>query len=295
MIIKTNKDKGLNGSARFLLTIMLSQHLIASDAITIDSIFKHNQGLRSITTLEFISSGGSRKYTSYPALIGIEDGDILVDSKTFSVNETLLYALDSKTDILLNANGSYRSLQYADSSGFSNKNSIDFSSLWLGVNYQFDTLLSEFKPAVNFQIPVFEKYNYQDSTKSSSLKAFSTKFSLKNYSDPLVSTFYISMLKNFEKNVGSKKIKYPDSYAIGFDLSLILNPKASINFNFAQRYQTELKENNVDVNPTTTLPTMGIGATYSINQNNSFTINSSVGSSSNSPDSILSFSLWHKF
>ena len=280
----------------FTLSILsISSYLIASDAITIDSIFKNNEGIRSITTLDFISSGGGRSYSVYPALIGVDDGAIMVDSKTFSLNETILYAVDSKTDIMFSANGAYKNLQYANSNGFSSENDIDFSSLWIGINYQFDSLLGEFKPSIDFQVPLFEKSSYQDKTKSSSLKAFSSRFSLKNYSDPLVSSFYISVLKNFEKSIGSKDIKYPDSYALGFDLSLILNPKASINFNFAQRYQTKLKENARDVNPTTTLPTMGIGATYSINQNNSFTISSRVGSSSNAPDSIVSLSLWHKF
>lgn len=167
--------------------------------------------------------------------------------------------------------------------------------MWVGVNYQFDAIFGDFKPAINFQIPVLEKSNYQNENENSSLKTFSTKLSFKNYLDPLISTFYISALKNFEKSVGSKDIKYPDSYAIGFDLSVILNPKASINFNFAQRYQTTLKENGVEVNPSMTLPTLGLGATYSLNETNSLTISSSVGASSNSPDSVVSVSLWHKF
>ena len=274
---------------------LLCQTTFASDAITIDSIFKSNNGVRSITTVEFLASGGSQTFTTYPALISVDDGNILVDSKNISINETLLYAYNSKIDFILSANGSYQSSQYLSNSGFANKNDTNFNSLWLGVNYQFDSVFGEFKPALNFQVPIFEKYSYQASSDSSSLQAFSTRFSLKNYSDPLVSTFYISALKNFEKDVGSNKVSYPDSYAVGFDLSLILNPKASINFNFAQRYQTALEENGVKVSPTTTLPTMGIGATYSLNQNNSITISSSIGTSANSPDSIVSASLWHKF
>jgi len=44
-----------------------------------------------------------------------------------------------------------------------------------------------------------------------------------------------------------------------------------------------------------TLPTLGLGATYSLNETNSLTISSSVGTSSNSQDSVVSVSLWHKF
>ncbi len=167
--------------------------------------------------------------------------------------------------------------------------------LWIGLNYQFDSALGEFKPVINVQVPLFEKYAFQDRSDSSSFKAISTKFSLKNYSDPFISVFYISILKNFEKHVSEKNIKYPDSYAIGFDFSLVLNPKASINFNFEQRYQTALKEDGAKVNPTKTLPTMGLGATYSINSKNSFTVSSNIGTSSSSPDSIVSVALWHKF
>ena len=175
-----------------------------------------------------------------------------------------LYSYDSKIDLILNANGSYENQQYVSSNGFANTESTNFNSVWMGFNYQLDSILGEFKPSIEFQIPIFEKYHYQNKTASNSLKAFSTKFSLRNYSDPLVSNFYISVLKNFEKNVGNIKIQYPDSYAIGFDMSLILNQRVSLNFNFAQRYQTALKENSQKVNPTTVLSTMGLGATCQV-------------------------------
>jgi len=279
----------------WLVGIVLSQHLMASDAITIDSIFKHNDGLRSMTTVDFITSGSGRKFSTYPTLIGIDDGDVLVDSKKAALNQTFLYALNEKTDLIVSANGSYQDLQYAETNGFSNKTDTNFDALWVGVNYQFDTLYAEFKPSITFQIPLYEKSFYQNSNNDNSLKAFSTRLALKNYSDPLVSTFYLSTIQNFERKIGAKEVEYPDSYSLGLDLSLILNPKASINFNFEQRYQSVLKENGREVNPSTTLPTMGIGATYSINPTNSVTISSSVGNSSSSPDSVVSLSLWHKF
>jgi hypothetical protein len=197
--------------------------------------------------------------------------------------------------LILNANGSYENQQYVNNSGFANRDTTNFNSVWMGVNYQLDSILGEFKPSIEVQIPIFEKNHYQNKTSSNSLKAFSAKFSLRNYSDPLVSSFYISALKNFEKSVGDKKVHYPDSYAIGFDMSLILNQRVSLNFNFAQRYQTPLKEDSQKVTPSTTVPTMGLGATYSLNEYNSFSISSSIGTSANSPDSTLTASLWHKF
>jgi len=67
--------------------------------------------------------------------------------------------------------------------------------LWVGVNYQFDAIFEDFKPAINFQIPVLEKSNYQNESENSSLKAFSTKLSFKNYLDPLISYLHLKTLK----------------------------------------------------------------------------------------------------
>ncbi len=279
----------------WLMGVLLSQQLTASDAVTIDSIFKHNDGLRSMTTLDFVTSGSGRRFSTYPTLIGIDDGSVLIDSKKVALNQTFLYALNEKADLIVSANGFYQNLQYPDSNGFSDATDTNFDALWVGVNYQFDVLFAEFKPSVTFQIPFYEKSFYQSSDSDDSLKAFSTRLALRNYSDPLVSTFYLSSTQNFKRKIGVKDVEYPDSYSLGLDLSLILNPKASINFNFEQRYQTVLKENKREVNPSTTLPTMGLGATYSINQTNSITISSNVGNSSNSPDSVVAISLWHKF
>ena len=39
-----------------VLAMLFTSSLYASDAITVDSIFKKNNGVRSITSLDFISS-----------------------------------------------------------------------------------------------------------------------------------------------------------------------------------------------------------------------------------------------
>jgi len=43
--------------------------LNASDEITIDSLFKKQKGLRSISSLEFIYSGSSKNFNIYPTLM----------------------------------------------------------------------------------------------------------------------------------------------------------------------------------------------------------------------------------
>jgi len=95
-----------------LSILTFSTYSFASDAITIDSIFKNSSGLRSITSLQFLASSGSKTYITYLALISVNDGNILVDSKTTSLNETLLYSYNLKVDLILNANGSYENQQY---------------------------------------------------------------------------------------------------------------------------------------------------------------------------------------
>lgn len=56
-----------------------------------------------------------------------------------------------------------------------------------------------------------------------------------------------------------------------------------------------MKEDSIKVNNSTILSTIGFGVTYNMSENNAFTINSSVGTSTNAPESRLTFSLWHKF
>ena len=56
-----------------------------------------------------------------------------------------------------------------------------------------------------------------------------------------------------------------------------------------------MKEDGKKVNNSTIMSTMGFGITYNMSENNALTLNSSVGTSTNAPDSRLTFSLWHKF
>ncbi len=82
---------------------------------------------------------------------------------------------------------------------------------------------------------------------------------------------------------------------VGLDLFLILNPNISLNLNTEHSYQTSMKEDGKKVNNSTIMSTMGFGITYNMSENNALTLNSSVGTSTNAPDSRLTFSLWHKF
>lgn len=274
-----------------LLTLLAAQAAFASDAISIDSIFKKNNGIRSITSLDIITSNNTRTFSSYPGIYSIDDGSMVTETKKAILNETILYGYNSDIDFLINTNFSTEKTTYINSSS----SDSSFESLWLGIKYGMDTVFDIFKPDITFQTAVLQNTTYQREDKEHSLKSYNLKYTLRNYSDPLVSSISLSTTQNLKRDIGNKDIKLPDTYALGLDLSLILNPKVSLNMAFDTSYQTKMKEDQYVVNDSTILSTMGFGVTYNINQDNSFTFNSAIGTSANAPDSTISFSLWHKF
>lgn len=278
-----------------ILLLLLTLQLTGSDEITVDSLFKQSEGLRSITTFNYITSGSARKFTTYPDLIGYDDGQLLVDSKKLSLSQTFLSSINTNCDFIFNINGSHQILQYNTLNGFQNESKSNLDSLWVGLDYKFEAIKQKFKPSIVVEIPIYERPYYNSEFGSNYLRALYVKGQLRHFSDPMISTLYISALQNFEKNIGSYKIQYPNSYAIGYDLAFVVNPDVLLNFSFEQRFQTSVFENNTKINPSTNLPTMGIGATYSIDEENSISILGTTGNSSSAPDSTFSISLWHKF
>ncbi len=117
------------------------------------------------------------------------------------------------------------------------------------------------------------------------------KYAIKSFSDPLISILYLGTNQTLERNTNNRNIDLPDSYMMGFDLFLILNPNILLNLNTEHSYQTSMKEDSIKVNNSTILSTIGFGVTYNMSENNAFTINSSVGTSTNAPESRLTFSL----
>ena len=53
---------------RKILFVLLPCLALASDPITIDSLFKRQIGLRSITTFSLLSSGNPNTYTDYTSI-----------------------------------------------------------------------------------------------------------------------------------------------------------------------------------------------------------------------------------
>lgn len=277
------------------LAILFTSNLYASDAITVDSIFKKNNGIRSITSLDILTSNNTRTFTSYPTMSSFDDGSNVTETRQIMLNQTILYGYSSKIDLLFSGSYIYDKTTYAGITSNSSETSSTFDGLWVGIKYDLDSLWGEFKPDITFQTAINQKTTYQREDEKHSFKSFNLQYSLRNYSDPLVSTISFATTQNLKKEVNNIEIDLPDSYTLGLDLSLILNPKVSLNFAFDNTYQTKMQEEGQTVNDSTILSTIGFGVTYSLDEKNAFTFNSKVGTSANAPDSTISFSLWHKF
>lgn len=278
-----------------LLIGILNIQIFASDAITVDSLFKKKDDFRLITSIDTINSDGTRRFSSYPNLLSYDDGTIITESKKVFFGQTLLYSYSSSLDLFLSYNLSYENLDLIESNKIKNETDFDFDSLWIGGSYNFDKKIAGFRQSLSFQTSLTQKTKYQNEEENYSLKSYNIKYSLKSFSDPLISTFYLGTTQNLDRNINDIELELPNSYSVGLDLFLILNPDVSLNLNFEQNYQTEMKEDGMKVNSSTILSTMGFGITYNINEANAITINAGIGTSTNAPDSRLSLSLWHKF
>lgn len=283
----------------FLAKLTISSGLFASDVISIDSILKkEKQDFRLSTNIDIISSNGTRIFSSYPILVSYDDGTFLTETQQVVFGQTLMYGFSNNLDLFLSYNILNDRVSYIDFDSQSTKsdNSINPNSLYIGGNYTFDSLLiDEFQQSITFQTAVLQNIKYQNDDKDYSFKDYNLKYSIKSFSDPLITILSIGTNQILRRDINSTNIDLPNSYFIGLDLFLILNPNISLNLNTEHSYQTSMKEDGVKVNNSTILSTIGFGLTYNLSEKNAITIDSSVGTSTNAPDSRLTFSLWHKF
>ena len=283
----------------FLAKLTISSGLFASDVVSIDSILKkEKQDFRLSTNIDIISSNGTRTFSSYPILVSYDDGTLVTETQQVVFGQTLIYGLSNNLDLFLSYNILNDRVSYIDFDSQSTKsdNSINFNSLYIGGNYTFDSLLiDEFQQSITFQTAVLQNIKYQNEDKNYSFKDYNLKYSIKSFSDPLITILSIGTNQILRRDINSTNIDLPNSYFIGLDLFLILNPNISLNLNTEHSYQTSMKEDGVKVNNSTILSTIGFGLTYNLSEKNAITIDSSVGTSTNAPDSRLTFSLWHKF
>lgn len=267
----------------------------ASNPVTLDSMFQNQQGLRSVTTFQSLSSGSSNSFRAYPDLMADNEGKYWQDVKVFSLLQTFLYDFTEKFDAMITAEGSIKRREYYDIlSLYSHEDSTDFDSLWIGGTYAFDAL-DDFKPYLTLQASVYQKERYLDTTKNAYGNSYSAKLAFRNYSDPVISTVFIGAIYNGAQDIGGYKIDNGDVISAGLDFSIILSPKVALDLGTEQRYQTETKIDGVAYSNAAIISTLNIGATYSMSAKNSLSVSGTMGGSSKSPDSIFSVSLWHKF
>jgi len=196
---------------------------------------------------------------------------------------------------MITATGSVKRREYYDILNlYGHENSTDFDSLWIGGTYSFDAI-DDFKPYLTLQASIYQKERFLDSVKNTYVNSYSARLAFRNYSDPVISTFYIGTIYSRAKDIGGYKVDNGNLFSVGLDLSIILSPKIALDLGTEQRYQTETKIDGVAYSNAAIISTLSIGVTYSMSTKNSLAVLGTMGGSSKSPDSIFSVSLWHKF
>ena len=118
----------------FLILTILATCLFSSDELSIDSLFKKQIGLRSITNFSLLSTGNANSYYIYPNVMVNGDLNVWNDTKQVFLTQTFIYTLTPKFDILVSGGGSYARQEYNNifTGAYTNKNTLNFDSLWLG-------------------------------------------------------------------------------------------------------------------------------------------------------------------
>lgn len=110
----------------------------------------------------------------YPTLIVQPDTKIWKDTKRVSINETLIYTMTPKIDILASANGSYKQNEYVTHDyKFGTERSFDFDSLWIGGIYTAEAIADFFIPQITLQGGILQKEKHFDEDKNFVFKSFS--------------------------------------------------------------------------------------------------------------------------
>lgn len=274
--------------------ILLPCLLFSSDEISIDSLFESQSGTRSITSISFMSSSSSRSYNIYPLINSYDDGFPISQTKRVILNHAFTYTYNNNVDILTSFTADYTKIDIILEKTFS-KVDTSFLSSWFGLTYNFDAKIGDLKQSITTQVALYEKNNYRNMEETSNLKSFNIRYGLLAYLDPVVINMSLSTIQNSTKTIKNIKVDYPNVYTFGLDTNMILSPSLSISLSFSQSYQEPLKEDNNKVNPSTLLSEMGFGFNYNINTSNALIVSTSIGTSSEAPDSSLSLALWHKY
>lgn len=163
--------------------------------------------------MSFLSSGNAYIYNLYPTLVAQPDTKTWTDTKQLSLNQTFIYTLAPKFDLLVSGSGSYKQNEYFSYLGFdyTTERSFDFDSLWVGGIYTADTIAEMFIPQITLQGSVLQREEHFDETKNFTFQSFSAQLAFKNYSDPVISSLYIGGIYNRERTFNYGNLEYGNS------------------------------------------------------------------------------------
>ena len=132
----------------FLMLLAISTHFFASDELNIDSLFKKQLGLRSITSFSLLSTGNANTYALYPNISIQGDTTIWKDTKQISLNQTFIYTLTPKFDALVSSGGSYARREYTNA--FNNKYTYNVFYTLVGSNKFYEAYTKKSRDLANF-------------------------------------------------------------------------------------------------------------------------------------------------
>lgn len=232
----------------------------------------------------------------YPNLSITGDPTVWNDTKQLSLNQTFIYTLHPKFDLLVSGNGSYARQEYTNffTGDYSHTNETSFNSLWLGFIYTANSI-ADFVPQITFQTAIIQRETFVNEDKNFYLKSQNLQATLRGYSDPVVYGIYGGFGYNAKRKFEFARVEYGNGFYVGGDLSIILSPKITLDLGAEQRFQTEQKINGHQNSEIRSIPTLSVGSTYSVNSNTAISLSASFGGSSAAPDAIFGVSLWKKF
>lgn len=279
----------------FILFALLNL-TFASDPITIDSLFKKQIGLRSVTNLSFLTTGNPNTYNTYPYLSISGNPVIWSDTKRLGLEQSFIYTIVPKFDVITTFGGSYARREYQSffTGEYFHDDRIDFDAWWIGFIYTGDSIGSLI-PQISLQSAIIQKEEAADEQKNFYVKSQNLEVKFKGYSDPAIYSVFLGYGYNQKRKFNIAQIKYGDSVYFGGYLSIVLSPKITLDIGVKQGFQTEQKINGVKSTNLRSIPTINFGSTYSFDIDTALSFGASFGGGSQAPDSIFGISLWQKF
>lgn len=282
---------------KFLLPCVFLMCAFASDPISFDSLFKKQIGLRSITSIEYLSSGNADFYNSKPYVSVFNDGRTYLDNKQISLRQTLIYSLNQSFDLLLNAKASYIRSDIEEgflSTIYSTEQRANFDSVGVGGIFSFGSL-GAFIPQISLNLSAFERVRFDGIIQNFYAKNASVQVSFKTYSDPLILSLYAGFGYNGNLKFKGNAVNFGNAYYAGFDGSIVLSPKVSLDIGFQQSYQEASTYNGKQYTGNYSIPTISLGFSYSFDDDTAISLSGTGSGSNSSPSSIFAISLWKKF